>query len=589
LYTSLGLPPPASAKVISYTRFSSKRQAAGHSKERQDDKALKWCREHGYELDIDASVHDPGFSAYSAAHINRGELGVLQRAAIDGKLKNTVLLVEAFDRLSRLPLTAAYELLLSLVNNGVTVVTLTDGKPWNSTTLKSLEAFMLSLVTLYRGHEESQRKSVILREKFDAARTQGQRSAFGSAPGWLSRETKESPWTVDEKKADVVRKVFQMSADGYGSKAICKRAVEEGWTVPTRKTTAGGRWHARMPGIILRNRAVLGVHEHRIMTYEAKGEHWQGKSSGLVYHDYYPRIVSDELWAASRASIETRRIDKRRDTHYYNIFSGLMYCGYCGAPMHRRTEIRGYSRGTIACADKVSGHTTCPSGSAVTVDAPLLEAIFSFKPAATIGDDLAREIAAADADMREKEAEVRNITDTITKVGPLDALTDKLKTLSFELDIYRIAREALLASRDNMYTSVDYRDGLVEEAISKLYVQDIAARDYRASLHLKLARLVETVWVWNYEVAIVQFKHTSGRIVVPLDFKRLPSRANTLAKWHKPPPPKSPPPRPHLDAANRGELAVPTPRRALAKPKNASSARPPSLLESELPLTLPLA
>ena len=138
LNTSLGLPPPSSANVISYTRFSSKRQAAGHSKERQDDHALKWCLEYGYELNIESSVHDPGFSAYSAAHLNRGGLGVLRQAAEDGKLKNTIVLVEAFDRLSRQPLTAAYELLLSLVNNGVSVVTLTDSKVWNETTLKSL-------------------------------------------------------------------------------------------------------------------------------------------------------------------------------------------------------------------------------------------------------------------------------------------------------------------------------------------------------------------------------------------------------------------------------------------------------------------
>lgn len=586
--SSVLLPPPAKAKVISYTRFSSKKQESGHSKERQDDRALKWCRENGYELNFE-TVHDPAYSAFRGRNVSRGGLGVLQEAALSGKLENTILLVEAFDRLTRLPLPLAYELLLSLVNNGVTIVTLTDGKSWNQKTMEGLEAFMLSLATLYRGFQESEFKSDRVRSQFATARTERKQSSFGSAPGWLSRKTKDSPWIVDEEKAEIVRRIFQMAADGYGSKAISKRAIDEKWPVPTKETKISGRWHGRMAGAILRNRAVLGVHEHRIMTYEAKEKDWRGNPTGIIYHDYYPRIISDELWSAARGSIETRRKDNRRDTHYYNIFSSLMYCGYCGAPMHRRTETRGYSRATITCADKISGATTCPSGAAVTVDAPLLEAVFGYKPAATLNDDIARELAVMDADIRDKNAEIHNITETITKVGPLDALTDKLKQLSFELDIYRISRETLLASRDNLWSQAESRDGIVEEAISKLYVPDISARDYRAALHLKLARLIETVWVWNYEVAIVEFKHTGDRIFVPLDYKRLPSRANTLAKWHKPPPPKAPPQRPHLEAAQRGELAVPVPRKSSVKPKSAREMPRSSSSVATLPATLPSA
>lgn len=563
------LPPPSVARVISYTRFSSKRQGAGHSKERQDEIALKWCEERGYELDIESSIHDPGFSAYSAAHVNKGGLGALQQAAIAKKLENTIILIEAFDRLSRLELPDAYELLLSLINNGVHIVTLTDGNPWNKETLKSMEQFMYSLMSLYRGHDESLRKSNILQKKFESARNSGNQSAFGSAPGWLSREKKTSPWVVNEEKASVVRKIFEMSAAGYGSKAICKRAVEENWIVPTRDTASGGRWHSRLPAIILKNSAVLGNHEHRILTYEAKKEHWHGKTSGIISNNYYPRIVSDELWAKSRASIETRRVAKRRDNHYYNIFSGLLYCGYCGAPMHRRTETQGYSKATLSCSDKISGHTSCPSGAAVTADAPLLEAIFSYKSSAALNDEYISALQDAESGLRDAERRYSNIVDLIAEEGKTKILKEKLDMLSLELTICETAYQTILRSRETQYFTQPSLEGnsseFIVDAISKLYSPDLISRDFRASLHLKIARNVQRIFIWNYEVAVIQFKHTNEDVVVPLDYKRLPSRANKLAKYHRPAPPKNPPPQPNLDLAKAGELQLPEVRNTYFK------------------------
>lgn len=556
-------------RVISYTRFSTKKQERGHSKERQDDKAIKWCAERGYELDLEASMHDPGYSAYAGDNISRGALGVLQRVCINGKLeKGTILLIEAFDRLTRLPLPQAYEMLLTLINNGLTIVTLTDGKEWNSKTMKSLESFMLSLVTLYRGFEESERKSERLRDTFEAARKQRKHSAFGSAPGWLKRDDKNSPWVVDEEKAEIVRKVFMLSAQGYGSKAIAKRANEEGWPVPMRLNKTTGRWHARMPGIILRNRAVTGYHEHKEHTHEAHAQNYNGVPTGVIHHDFYPRIVSDELWSAARASIASRLKDKRRDTHYYNIFSGKMFCGHCGAPIHRRTETKGYSRGTLSCADKVSGITKCPPCAAVTVDAPILEEIFKYQPSATISEEQAAELSLLEVEIKEKKKEIENITDTITKVGPLEALTDKLSMLSLELEIHTIAHDVLLVARENMYSQAAYHEGVLEEAIRNLYVPDIEARDYRAGLHLKIARLVDSIWIWGYEVAIIKFKYSGESRIVPLDYKRLPSRANSLARWHKPPKPKAPPHRPYLEAALKGTLTLPSPRRPAEENKH---------------------
>lgn len=562
-------------RVISYTRFSTKKQARGHSKERQDDKAIKWCLANGYELDLDASIHDPGFSAYAGDNFSKGALGVLQRACIEGKLEaGTILLIEAFDRFTRLPLPKAYEMLLTLINNGLTIVTLTDGKVWTEKSMKKLEDFMLSLVTLYRGYQESEHKSTRLQETFEAARKKKQQASFGSAPGWLIRETKESPWQVDLAKAESVRRVFDMAIQGYGSKAIAQRANKEGWVVPTRLNLTGERWHSRMPGMILRNRAVTGHHEHRIRTHEAHSKDRRGLPTGVIHHDYYPRIISDELFAAARASIETRSGVGRRDVHYYNIFSGLMYCGHCGSPIHRKTEQRGNSKATLVCADKVAGVSACPPCAASTADTSLLEALFKHTPATSITDEQQAELVNLEADIREKQEELQRITDTITKVGPLDALTDKLTQLSFELDIHRISREALLAARESLGGQTQHQAGLVGDALAHLYAPGQDSRDYRAALRMRLARQVETIWLFSYEVAIIEYKHTHAREVVELQPKRLPSRMNPDAPHHKPPKPRATPARPHLEAARMGTLPLPAPRKQVAQPRVARNDAP---------------
>ncbi len=554
-------------KVISYTRFSSARQAKGHSEQRQYEAALKWCKENGHELDTEMSLHDPGFSAYAGANLKRGGLGVLQLACLNGQLPaDTILLIEAFDRLTRMPLPEAYELLLSLINNGLTIVTLNDGKIWNNKTMKSLEAFMLSLVSLYRGFQESDIKSERLRAKYKAARENRSNKEFGSAPGWLTRETKESPWQIIEEKAEVVRRVFEYAAKGYGTKAIAKIANQQGWIVPTRLALTGNRWHDRMAGNILRNRAVLGEHEHRIHTHEAHSKHWRGLESGIVYSDFYPRIISDELWTEARASIETRKVALKRDNNYYNIFSGLMYCGKCGAPIHRKNEKKGYSRAQLICADKLAGITECNSFSAITADPRILEAIFTqgSSGAAEYDEAYSKRLAELDYEIAERDRKLKSLVETIQVVGHSTHLAAAIKDLELEKSILSTDKAYMLSNKalnTGWYSPPEFKAGLLDEAMSHLYEANEEARDYRATLHLKIARAVETIHVWGYEVAIIEFKHTGELVPVQLDYKRLPSRANTHARYHKPPKPKAPPPRPHLDAAMAGTLVPAEPRR----------------------------
>ena len=525
--------------------------------------AIRWCQQHGLELDTELRFEDLGVSGFSGANSRKGALGALRRMVEEGAIaEGTILLIEALDRLTRLPLTEAYEVLLGLLNCGLVIVTLTDGKVWDKSKMNRIDDFMMSIVTLYRGHNESEQKSKRLRETFRAHRERESAQAFGSAPGWLSRTDKFSSWVIDEEKAEIVRRVFELSATGLGSKAIAQIANQNSWVVPTRLNRTEGRWHAQMPGQILRNRAVLGEHEHRIRTHEANEKHWAGQGTGIVIPGYYPRIVSDELWYQSRASIETRSVAKRRDSHGYNVWSGLLFCGYCGAPMQRKNEKKGQSKAQINCSDRLAGITACPTFSGAATDATLLHQIY-LHSADALGSgksqDNLQKLTVLEIKQKEKSAESQRIVEAIAETGGLGVLTKKLMSIDDELNKLNAEVEALkqeLALSDN---DIAFESEFLNHAMKHLYTPDDESRIVRATLHLKIARLVDAIWVWAYDVAIVQFK-SGTRLTVPLPVKKLPSRANPNSKHHRPPKEKTEH-RPYFMEALMCMLKVPAAKR----------------------------
>lgn len=555
-------------RVISYTRFSSRKQAKGLSYSRQIEAAKEWCEEHGLTLDESDQFADLGVSAFSGANAETGALSVLQDKLKRGEIeRGTVLIVEALDRITRQALSKAITLLMNLVNSGLTVVTLSDKRVWDEAALSDLGSFMMSVVTLYRGHQESEFKSMRLRKTFKKHRDTGSQVAFGSAPGWLARVDKNSPWTVDEALAEVVVRVFELSAAGFGSKAIAARANAEGWPVPTRLAATGKRWHGQMPGQLLRNRAVLGEHQHRVRTYEAHAKCWKGEAQGDVLKDYYPRIVSNDLWLDARSSISKRMTMKRRDENFYNVFSTLMFCGRCGAPIHRKNEKKGYSRAQLNCSDRLGGATACKTMAAACADPPLLRAIFEQTGASlstTEGGQLLGEKAAIETELASKRKQQERLVRAIMDGLPLPGLEAQAQDLADDilaLDLRLQVNEVSLS----LVSMSSIEDIVVDDVLQYLYSPGDKQKEKRATLHLQLARLVSTVWIWPYDVALVQLIGADDLIVVELMHKQLPSRGNPSAKYHKAPPPRVTPEKPFLALARARELMPPTPRRTSVK------------------------
>src|SRR5262245_41576841 len=100
-----------SAKVcFSYIRFSSKAQEGGSSLDRQSPIAEKVALEKGWIYRPDLNASDLGVSAYKGDNLKT--ITSIIEAVKSGKIpKQTVMVIEAFDRFSRADLDTAEDLL----------------------------------------------------------------------------------------------------------------------------------------------------------------------------------------------------------------------------------------------------------------------------------------------------------------------------------------------------------------------------------------------------------------------------------------------------------------------------------------------
>src|SRR5579871_3978033 len=121
--------PATKPRAYSYTRFSTPEQAQGDSARRQIDLAKHYAAKHGLTLDDTLRLSDAGISGFRGANVRKGALGQFLRAVDDGDVPvGSYLLVESLDRVSRQNPWDALPIFQLIINSGVTIATLFDGK-----------------------------------------------------------------------------------------------------------------------------------------------------------------------------------------------------------------------------------------------------------------------------------------------------------------------------------------------------------------------------------------------------------------------------------------------------------------------------
>lgn len=327
-------------KAYSYVRFSSPQQAKGHSYKRQLDRAQQYADENHLELVTESAYafFDSGKSAYTAKNMgHEGELKRFLELVGDGSIpKGSYLLIENLDRLSREKINIALPRFMDLLNSGIKVVTLTDGRVYDEN-YNELD-LIISIVQMSRAHEESSSKgyrvSKAWKHKQDNAREN--KTPLGNAcPAWLALE--DGQYKTINSRVELIRRIFELSNTGWGRIKIVKQLNKENikpWGSPEYSDSGkvrnkSGKWGTSTIAKILQNKAVIGEYQpHQALN-------GQRVPVGDPVKDYYPKIIDDALFYSTQSRISERSAGKvTKQSPDFNVWQKVAFCNICQSPMH---------------------------------------------------------------------------------------------------------------------------------------------------------------------------------------------------------------------------------------------------------------
>ena len=278
-------------------------------------------------LDLVETLEDIGVSAFKGKNSKEGALAGFIQAVDDGKVeKGSYLLVESLDRVSRESLLNAFDLFRDIVKKGIVIATLADNQIYTKDSLeKNISQIFTSLGIMLRANEESRMKSERLNAVWQHKKANaGTKKITSMCPAWLSLNKKTNSFSFT-KMAATVKEIFELSIQGYGTSSICQTLNGNPKKFPANNKAKG--WHKSYVQKILSNPAVHG--EYQPYMYRGK----ERAPSGAAIPDYFPAVVTKQVFDLSRARMEQRKTGgaRRKGTNFANLFTRIVHCSHCGA------------------------------------------------------------------------------------------------------------------------------------------------------------------------------------------------------------------------------------------------------------------
>lgn len=312
----------------SYQRFSSPQQRHGDSLDRQQSLLDAWVKRKGLTLDETLVMVDSGVSAFRGRHRSddRTALSQFLELVRRGRVpRGSFLVLEQLDRLSRESIRPALTLLLNLIDAGVKVVQLSPVEQVFDDRVEPMQ-LLVAIMELARGHGESLLKSQRVGSawrKLKAKAASQKVPITSECPAWLVVEG--GKFEVRPGAPETVRSIYQWAAGGAGINAILGR-LRDGKVPPLGDSPA---WARATLAKLLNTRRVCGEYQPRTGT---SGRNL--KPDGPPVPDFYPRIISEELWEAARYAIAGRRMARGPVGKNSYLWSGLLYDARDGSRLY---------------------------------------------------------------------------------------------------------------------------------------------------------------------------------------------------------------------------------------------------------------
>lgn len=171
---------------------------------------------------------------------------------------------------------------------------------------------------------------------------------IGSKPpyGYRRDPADHNHLLVDEQQATQVRRMFDMILKGVGAAGVARQLNEEKIPPPsavnpysiTAETSAIG-WSDTMVRRIITGFTYIGnltQNRRKKINYKVDKVVSLPKNEWIISPNTHEGIVSDKIFTRAQAALQTRAYS--RQDKATRLFTGLVFCADCGAPMYRISE-----------------------------------------------------------------------------------------------------------------------------------------------------------------------------------------------------------------------------------------------------------
>jgi len=428
-------------KLYSYVRFSSTKQAAGNSLERQKDIATKIAARYNLELDTTA-YHDLGMSAFKGKNAYQGKLSEFIKQIGKKVPKGSWLVIENLDRISRDDALSALDIFKSILSKDITIVTGMDERVYTYQDLKTnMIDLILSVMQFTRAHDESvtkknrveaQARSLI---RYNLNRESG-------TPAKAIETVGANVWWVDTSTGFVLphpelfeaaRKIISLKLEGY-SPFMIKDFMDHNFKSPKKRKTFKGdpdQWGISTINTILKP-ALYGEKKITLDKRDSNGMLVNNEKETFIIPDYYPPLISETAYfnlikIDGQHSVERNdRLRSKGEKPDIPLLSGIsiLYCGKCGSYMYKGTVSPGKNY-PYHCGSRITKQVKCDKHGFVGY--PLETAVLQL-----IADHI------WNSEQEDKtawyEAEIAKAVISVQKLVKLAKLTDEIEELATEIN-----------------------------------------------------------------------------------------------------------------------------------------------------------
>jgi hypothetical protein len=312
--------------AYSYQRWSTKLQGKElrDSKSRQSGSATEWLKDHPEYAPGEVFV-DPGKSSFGEGkHIGvdgygraKGELERFLQLVESGEVApGSLLLIDSYDRFSRLKPSKALDLFMRVIHAGIGLVftgsyrkEIIDEDAINNDS-NTLQFIIGEMIRAYNESAEKSRKiKSAKRRKLEQLKS-GLIVPHNNVPKYLVFDAKANTYEHNEHTPHVAQ-IARDFLKGNSLFSIAKDFNQRGIKTFRR----GFSWSATSCRCILRNRILIGEF--------------------LGNKKFCKPIISQEEFDTIQMRLSNNRwlVRGRSSTHMPNIFRGLAFCSECGATM----------------------------------------------------------------------------------------------------------------------------------------------------------------------------------------------------------------------------------------------------------------